>query len=214
MNDKLIEKIKKLFALGSNNDNEHESSSAIKMARKLLDQNNLGMSDLASSEEKVLVTFLSEVNMPYTRMVFNYVSKLYDCQFVVSKPHFLLIGKENNRVTARIVIEFVLETIRRKGKGQGNGFRNSAAQGVAQQVDEIINERMRSQEEVIPGTGLIPMDISRQAKEDINDWLKDNMPNLCTVKSNSGRQDGRGLSVGRNINLGAHINGQKQRAIA
>ena len=212
MEDKLINKIKKLFALAENNPNEHESGQALIAARKLLDRHNLSVTDLTKKED-VLVTFVKDVNMPYTRIIFNSISRLYDCQYVLSNPHHLLIGTESNRVTAKIVIDFVLSTIRRESRGLGNGYRNAAAHGVSGQVDTILSERNSSTEEVIAGTGLIPVDIARQAKEDINDWLSENMPNLSTSKAKSAAYNSSGRSLGDNINLGAHLNGTRQRAL-
>ena len=214
MDEKILNRIKKLFALAGNNSNEHEAGQAMIMARKLLDKHNLAVTDLNDNKEDVLITFCKDVNMPYVRYIFNSIADLYDCQYILSKPHHLLIGTESNRITAKIVIDFVLETIRTESRGLGNGYRNAAALGVQSQVRAILEERNKSNVEVIPGTGLVPVDIARKAKQDINDWLKGNMPNLSTRKANATSYDANGRALGANMNLGAHINGTGQRAIA
>ena len=211
VDDKIIERIRKMFALSSNNPNDNEAESAMRMAKKLLDKYNLSMSDL-SQKNDVCVKFKAERNMPWVRMVFNNISSLYDCEYILDKtglsPLHLLIGNEANRVTASIVIEYVIETIDKVSKGKGNGFRNAMAYGVRENVHKILNERAVSKEEVIPGTGLVPVDLSRSLKEQNKAWIRENMGRINKSKVSRASFDSSGISAGRNINLNTQIGGK------
>ena len=85
MNDKILDRIKKLFALGSNNPNEHEAESAMKMARKLLDKHNLSIFD-PNEKEEVGIKIEDNLNMPWTRMVYGAIARLYDVKYIIDKP--------------------------------------------------------------------------------------------------------------------------------
>jgi len=210
--EKLKARIKKLFALGSNNTNEHEAQSALNMARKLLDKYSISKLDLAD-DDSVGITIESGVNMPWIRIINREVSRLYDVDYIIDKNErpnkHLFIGKEGNRITSSIVREYVKDKIRIESEGLGNAFRNSAAMGVKEQVHNIIRDRMTSQEEVIPGTGLVPVDLSRQNSIENDEFISRMIGEVTKSKSSSFASDSRGRSVGQNINLGAHLNGSR-----
>ena len=212
MEDKILDRIKKLFALAGNNSNQNEADSAMKMAKKMLDKHNLSVYDLKEKDD-VGIKIEDNVNMPWTRTIYSAISKLYDVKYIMdktSKPmKHLLVGTESNRVTASIVIAFVISEVRGNCQGMGNGYRNAAADGVDTQVMDILAERNKSHEEIIPGTGLVPMDATRMAFEDINDWVKNHMGNLSSSKANSGAYDNRGFAMGNGINLGAHLSNKR-----
>ena len=210
-NEKILNKIKKLFALGSNNPNENEAKSAIRMAKKLLDKHNFSMYEL-KDKEHIGITIEDYVNMPWVRIIYGSVARLFDSKYVIDKTckpaQHLIIGAESNRVTASIVIHYVLSEIRREFSGMGNGVRNSAASGVHQQVNSILSERNTSREEVIPGTGLVAMDLSIKMSSEIDEWIQKSMGSLGNSYNNCS-SDNRGTSFGQNINLGVQISNKK-----
>ena len=208
MEDKIIERIKKLFALAGNNPNINEADLAMKMAKKLLDKHNLNMYQLIDKEE-VGIKIEDELNMPYVRIIYNTISDLYDVEYLVdrtSKPiKHLLIGTESNRVTASIVIEFVLSTIRKESKGMGNGVRNSAAQEVYRRVTIILDERNNDTEEVIPGTGLIPVDASLLFKQERDEWIEEIIGKVNKGKKTHSARDSRGVAIGKKVSINTQI---------
>jgi len=212
MDNKIIERIRKMFALATNNPNSHEADSAMRMASKLLDKHNLTMSDLAT-KEKVGIVIKEVSNMPWIRTTFMAISKLYDCEYIIDKSgsfaYHLIIGNESNRTTAEIVIEYVMEVIYKESKGKGNGFRNAMANGVYSNAMEILKARMADREEVIPGTGLVPVDISKGLREDNADWIRDNIGRTVKGKGTKCAFDASGVQAGKNINLGAQIGGSR-----
>jgi len=174
MEEKILDKIRKLFALAENNPNENESESAMRQAKKMLDRHNLSMYQLIE-KDSIGIKIEDNVNMPWVRIIYRNIGNLYDADYITSKDQYgtqhLLIGTESNRVTASIVISFVIDKIRRTSVGKGNGFRNAAAFGIQEQVVEILEARMNNKEEVIPGTGLVAVDASEMMKEDIDNWI-------------------------------------------
>ncbi len=207
MNNKILEKIKKLFALGADNINKHESESAMKMARKLLDKHNLSVYDLKEKDD-VSVKIEDNVNMPWIRIIYGSIARLYDTEYILdknSKPaQHLLIGTESNRVTASIVIDFVINEIRDCSIGMGNGYRNSAAFAIKDKVDKIVAERNASKEEVIPGTGLIPMKVYLQNNLKNQEWIKNQLGHYKQTKS-SVSSNPLGRKLGEEINLAPQL---------
>ena len=208
MNDKIIERIKKLFALGSNNPNENEAKSAMRMARKLLDKHNLSMYDL-KQEDEVGIKLEDYKNVPWVRIVYDSISRLYDCKHLIdkaAKPNkHLIIGREGNRITASIVIHYILKEIEWHGAGMGSGFRNAAAFEIREIVNKILAERNASKEEVMLGTGLVPMDIYLKSLQDNEDWINSHLGGYNKATKTSVRVNSEGIAVGKNINLGARL---------
>ena len=207
-NEKVLNKIKKLFALASNNSNKNESLQAMKAAKKLLDRHNLTEYDL-HEKSTTGIKIEDNPNMPYVRTVYSAVTKLYDCEYILSRQgpstQHLIIGSEANRITASIIIAFVLGELKIKTKGKGAGFRNAAAIGVYSKVMDILKERENDKEEIIPGTGLVALDASKIAELDNQDFINDRMGKLDKGKASKASFNSAGVSVGRSINLNVQL---------
>lgn len=211
--DKLIDKIKKLFALGDpeKNNNKAESGNAMRAARKLLDIHSISSLDLVSSgsENDVSIIFKKGKNAQWIRRVYNNISVLYDCQYLtdetVKPARHLIIGNEGNRITAGIIIDHVLSTIYYQSKGKGNPFRNGAALGIALQVQAINEARMKSKEEIIPGTGIVPVDLSTQCKKNNEFYIEQEMGGSTERKNNPLNCSREGVEAGKSINLNTQI---------
>ena len=212
MNDKILDRIRKLFALAGNNPNVHEAESAMKSAKRLLDKHNLSMFDVAEKNE-VGIKIEDNVNMPWIRTLYQAICLLYDCKYVLdktSKPtKHLIIGTESNRVTASIVIEHLRTAIYNEGYGQGAGFRNAASQGVWKNVSEIIKKRKEDKSEAVPGTGLVLADISKICMKDNDDWIAKMMGNLSSGRTSKAAYDHRGAAFGRSLNVGARLSNKR-----
>lgn len=213
MNKKIVDRIKKLFALANNNPNIHESELAMKAAKKLLDKHNITAFDLSDRDE-VGIKIEDNVNMPWIKTLYLAISELYDCKYFISKnfgPKWkhVIVGTESNRVTASIVMEHLRIAIYNEGYGQGAGFRNAASEGVYFNVQNIIKERNSSKEEAIPGTGLVLADISSISQQDNQNWLDENIKNLRKGKSSSSAFDSNGYEYGKKLNVGARISNKR-----
>ena len=207
-NEKVLNKIKKLFALANNNSNENESLQAMKAAKKLLDRHNLTEYDLHETIQ-VGIKIEDNPNMPYVRTIYNAITQLYDCKYLKQKQgsitKHLIIGTEANRVTTSIIIAFVLDQLKEKTKGKGSGFRNAAALGVYGKVLDLLEERSRDTEEIIPGTGLVPLDATKKAKFDNQKWIDEMMGKITKGKPSNHSFNSKGIEVGRSINLNVQL---------
>jgi len=215
-NQRIIEKIKKLFALAANEDSEgNEAENALRMANKLLEKHSIDKLNLADSDA-VSCTFITEQDKKWVRIVFTSITKLYNCRMFIDlnwdKPKFVIVGTESNRTTAQIVIEQLLDQIRSDSKGKKDDFRLGAANSLYWMCDEIVNERKVATEEIAPGTGLIPLDVIKSNDIKNEDWISDNVGMLGTIKQGRSKVSQEGLDYGRCLNPGARVS--KAQAIS
>jgi len=103
----IVDRVRKLFALASDNSNENESHAALEMARKLMKQHNIAQIDVEAGEENVNVDInlwksesLSQIDT-YSRYLATAAATLFDCQ------HWLMRGGAWNKY--RVVMHFAGE---------------------------------------------------------------------------------------------------------
>ena len=199
MNQKIIERIKKMFALANNaGSTEGEADNAMRMATKLLEKHNLSMVDLHTQEE-VGLKFNTGETTPWIRTVYSSVSRLYGCTYFydpAQKINFI-VGTGSDRITAAIVIQYLIEDIKKAGKGKGAAFRNGAAQALSATCFNISSERNLSNETT--ATGIVLADIYKTKTQLAQEFMDKNL-NLSsgrrssTKSSSEGRNYGKGLS--------------------
>lgn len=96
MDPKIVDKIRKLLSLGSNNDVSKEADAAIKKAAKLAEENGLALSDINQETGKVNTVKRAAVNLVNSRYdcwanpLAAVVASCFDCQPVVSR-----LGRNN-----------------------------------------------------------------------------------------------------------------------
>ena len=119
-NSQIIEKIRKLIALASNNPNEAEAESAMRMATTLLARHNLDLSEVATTSHNPPV---SEHRTPTTKSAADqwvsilahgvaplYFSKVY--LTTVLDEHFICyVGRPHNTLVAAEMVAYLQETI-------------------------------------------------------------------------------------------------------
>ena len=198
-NNKIIEKIKKMFALANNaGATEGEADNAMRMANKLLEKHNLSMVDLHTQEE-VGLKFNTGETTPWIRTVYNSVSRLYGCSYFYDPKQKInfIVGADSDRITAAIVIQYLIADIKKASKGKGASFRNGAAQELSHTCLNIRNERNASNETT--ATGIVLADIYKTKSELAQEFMDKNL-NLSsgrrsnTKSSSEGRDYGKGLS--------------------
>ena len=213
--NKLIERIKKLLAMASNNPNMHEAEIAMQRANKLLREHDLTMSSIADVDNEVVSMGIIGEIKPWTKIVYGSVARLYDVKFFISHRNGtkmgVFIGNESNRCTVEIIVSQLVDIINTEGKGRGNAWRNGAAFGVQETCQRIIAENKANRAEVIPGTGLVPVDISNQRIKMANDFCSQHF-NLSSGKASNLSANRDGVAFGRKLSVNARISGQ--RAIA
>lgn len=217
--EKLIEKIKKLLALASNNPNPHEAEVAMKRAHKLLRENDLEMSSLADldSEEVDSEIRSTPQTPPWIRSIYGAVSDLYHCQYLYSSPPFgrhIVIGSTSNRTTAILIIDFLIKTIKKKSNYvyHTQKFLNGAALGVSETCYWLISEEKKNKQEVIPGTGLVPCDI-REARELSNQNFIDAVFKVNEATSRSTEYSKEGYDFGSKLSVNPQVEKSSQKAL-
>lgn len=206
--NKLIERIKKLLALSTNNPNPHEAQVALKRAQKLIAENDMSMTSLTEVESEEIGESKGKNVQKWTRIVYKAITKLYQCEYIVDytpPARHIVIGTLANRSTAILIIDYVLKAIRLESKGKKASFKNGAALGVAQSCRNILENEKKNKDVIIPGTGLIAADIrlvrSSANNRYINDEHSDVRPGRrsTTYYDRSGHDFGSKLSVNPQI---------------
>lgn len=215
--NRIIEKIRKLFALAANDGaTGAESENAMRMANAMLAKHSIEMSQLTGGDETVFCTFAEyDIKAAWPKSVIVTICKLYNCRVVFDfnwpKPKTLIIGTGANRMTTTIVIDQILDQIKKECKGESAAFKNGAAIGLSDVVNRILEERRQDKTEIVPGTGLVPVDQMRQQMNAANDFVDQNFSGL--VKSKRGRGNAEGRAYGNGLNPGARVGGEGQRRL-
>lgn len=207
MNEKIINRIKKMFALANDEGAaEGEAENAMRMANKLLEKYNMDVADLHTSE-RVTINFEGNVQQVWMKHLYNCVAPVYSCGFFTqNSKHGILVGTESNLVTASIVINGLIQNIKRAGKGKNTGFKNGAVIEIARQCAEIIAARKASP--VISGTGLVLSAIYDAKMDKVNEFM-DKKFNLETQKGRSITTTQEGRAYGSTLNPHAHMSNKR-----
>lgn len=213
-NERLIKKIKSLFALAANDSaTGNESENALRMAEGLLRKHSIELFDLRD-KESVGVSF-HDFKKQWEKVIYMAVCELYNCRVITDnswdKPKMVIVGTESNRITAEIVIKQLISQILKDSKGEKEAFRNGAANGLYYVCNDIVKARQTEKVEAIPGTGIMALDLDNKFGQDNEDWLSKHIPNLSKGKARRKRVDQRGLDYGSRLNPGARVGSSQLR---
>ena len=215
--ERMIEKIRKLFALSANaGATGAEAETALRMANALLAKHAIDKHRLHETDQ-VFVSFMDfPISQDWVKKVCGHIARFYNCRCIFDynwKPaKTLVIGTSANRITAIIVIDQLLDQIR---KEKGNiAFKNGAAFGLYEKCKEITDERNveTGNDEVIPGTGLTIIDIETQQKTGVSDFINENFSNLRSSKR-AGSMSAEGRAYGQGLNPNARVTGSAQKCL-
>ena len=212
--EKVIEKIKKLFALANcEGASENEAETAMRMANKLLDKHSLSNLDLTDNEKPVM-RFTTGTNTIWIKSIYNGVSRLYDCKYFTSREDgvmtHVLVGTVANLTTARIVIDQLLDQVKKETRGMNAAFRNSAGSALYWKCDKILQARKEDKGEIIPGTGLVPLDLVKKAEVANADYIAEHVGELGKPKKRRTEFSAEGKAYGNRLNPGARVSGKGQ----
>ena len=213
--ERMIEKIRKLFALSANaGATGAEAETALRMANALLAKHAIDKHRLHETDQ-VFVSFMDyPVSQDWVMKVCGHIARFYNCRVIFDhnwKPtKTLVIGTSANRITAIIVIDQLIDQIK---KQKGNiAFKNGAAFGLFEKCKEILDGREDKHEEVIPGTGLTIVDIEDVQKSDVNSFIQSNFSGLVASKGR-GKMSAEGRDYGRGLNPNARVTGASQKCL-
>ena len=213
--ERMIEKIRKLFALSANaGATGAEAETALRMANALLAKHAIDKHRLHETDQ-VFVSFMDyPISQEWVMKVCGHIARFYNCRGIFDynwKPaKTLVIGTSANRITAIIVIDQLLDQIK---KQKGNiAFKNGAAFGLYEKCKEILDSREDKHEEVIPGTGLTIVDIEDVQKSDVKSFIQSNFSGLVASKG-IGKMSAEGRDYGRGLNPNARVTGSAQKCL-
>jgi hypothetical protein len=220
---KVLDKVKKLMALGDS-PNEAEAQSAVMKAHALLKQYNLEMSDIEVEEADVIdVTYMdSGRTQGWKVMLMNIITKFNYC--ALYRKHgashaftFQFVGKEHNVAVASATADYLLKTIDRLGKtikGSGRSEIESYKAGIADTLIARMTEMMKKDKIDVVVSGVKDLVVQEEvAVKKFMDNLK--LGHFKTQKNVSnwgayqqGRQDGH------NVSLNHQVGGVSSRSLA
>jgi hypothetical protein len=158
--NKILDKIRKLFALAGNNPNENESASAAEMARKLLDAYNLSISDIELKEivEKQIIFETFRIDS-WKGWVARIVSEVFDCVAYLTKESgtskMVFVGNTSDVEVAVYVYQYLLKTIENLIKVRlndtsehGKTIKHHYSMGIVSVLRDRLNAFYGSQKEV------------------------------------------------------------------
>jgi len=208
VNSKLIDKIKKMFALANDaGAAKGEAENAMRMANKMMERHNLTSMDLHNKED-ITIKFEDGSRYNWIKHLYMAVAEVYSCGFFTQgSDQCLIVGAESDAVTASIVTHGLIDSINKQGKGQGIAFKNGAMFEIARQCREIIRARKDSTE-IAPSTGLVLADIYATKHQRSLDFMDKNL-NLKQGRRTKMNSNEAGRAYGASLNPHAHLSNKK-----
>jgi hypothetical protein len=219
--ERIIQKIRKLFALAANDGaTGNESENALRMANALLAKHSIEKHRLHDPDQ-VFASFCDyPISQDWVKQVVGTIARFYNCRPIFDynwqPAKTLVIGTTSNRLTAMIVIDQLLDQIKRDSRGKGIAFKNGAAFGLYETCKKIMDARNAEtgNDEVIPGTGLTIIDIEKQQKIDVDAFINSNFKHLTSSRRRAKSVSAEGRAYGQGLNPGARVTGAGQKRLS
>lgn len=220
MEERVIEKIKRLLAL-SNSSNEHEARLAAERASEIMLKYNLSMQDIKSDDKKYVEETLDlcvweEVEERY---VCNILTNFFfvDCLtgYFGRKRILYLLGRKDNVEVAHYMYEYLMREFRncwmmyKITKRCNENVRDSYYIGMFSGLNVQLNSRKRAVEKE---TGLV---VVKDA--DLEKWKYERHPNIkkgrsCKLKNRDWQAENDGYSKGKELQINAGIRNRGESA--
>jgi len=217
--EKIIDKVKKLIALGTNaGATEGERENAIRMAHALLAKHNLSMVDVDSANvgEKREKQTAEYQSVPWTGIIAMAMASLFFCAVVRErgkKDTFHYIGKTSNVVTAMLMADYLIKSIN-KQQAAGNfsrSFNNGAANKIYGRVVEMIKP---TEVENSTCTDLAVISIYKSEKEANDKMATEIFKKLVKKPIRQVNKDAaayiQGAAFGGKVSLNSQVNDQSK----
>lgn len=177
--EKILDKIKKLFALAGNNPSEQEAQAAMTKAQKLMAEYSISMSE--GSEVKYEYTALAckhYHNLGYRVPLSQIIAKSFRCKVMLNGNVIYMFGRKEDAQAAVECFNFCYAWIHRNGDrlvvearektGTGKGVFHSYVVGVLKGITVSLEEGCTALAIVVP--------------QDVNDSFKETYKDCKTVK--------------------------------
>jgi hypothetical protein len=205
---KILERVKKLLALGES-PNEAEASSAVAKAHDLLKQYNLDIKDIEVEDSEVVDEVYMESGRTQSWKVAlminiadaNY-SLMYDKPKVVGRGQrlkttstFRFVGKPQNVAVCMMMADYLLQAIDRLAKGQAGNGRSEIESYKAGVADNLIArlKEMKKKDIIIPDSRALVV----QEKAVVDKFVADNLKLKSSPLSSSAKKNWSAYAQGR-----------------
>lgn len=184
MNMEIISKIQKLLNLANNNSFEAESKKALEKAYQIMQEYGISMMDVENNKKTSELGEMAEENYndekaykKWEVLLMTAVTKLFGCavfrtsygSMFHKKQQMSIVGREANRITAKLMYEYLHEAIKKSAKefaGSVTSSRIAYCNGAAQEINYRVNDMMKKPES--GEWGLVLQDETQQ-------WIDENM---------------------------------------
>lgn len=238
MNDKqkVIDKIKKVLALASDNPNENEAALAAERAQAMLAQHNLTMEDIFKSDKAEVEIIIDQESVtnsnPWFRRLAAAVAKLYFCEYYFtpfkqgkqSKNQHNFVGMRHNVEVAKHMFEYLHTTVNRLAQEGSRKvppsekspyrttFRVACTDRLRQRMMEMIDKARKGETKTETGDNLpVLASVYDQHEQRNIEHIQKHVGLLRVRKSKVSILHGQGLqdgdSAGKNISLATQIAG-------
>jgi hypothetical protein len=220
----IIEKIQKLLALGGDNPNENEATSATRMAMELLAKYNLSMTEVQDVDTEEIS---HEDYKPFGKSFPTWKSMLFDaicetnfCKLVIrpGTGNYIIIGKDTNRATSKMMFIYFCNVVdfetkeylksnyfnRSEGKTFGNSFRLGMCKRLVTRLLEKKQEIIRENTE----KGIVRVDPYALAKNQNKDYMYKNFQ-IGASKSTNHNPNSYAFSAGYSVGGKVSLHGSK-----
>lgn len=209
-NGRIVERIKKLLTLGSNNPSQSEAESAIMKAHRLMAQHNIKEIDLEISNEKITyATYfcVHKGDKKYRKNLASIIANNFRCRSYSQDGQIAFFGRSNDSEIARETFEYTYRFInreadrlyrQRRSEGySGSGVVNSYALGFLQGLHEKLSQQSTALMVVVP------KDVQEQYAEISKNFkvtkTRIHVKNLDHEAFEQGQVDGRTALGGRQL---------------
>ena len=212
-NPKVIDKVKKLLSLGTNEGaSEGERENAMRMAHALLTKHNLTTMDLVDKSDRIKESF-PVWSDKYQIQLAAACADLFFCIIYTQKggvkdKDAVFIGRKDNVITAIHMTQYLIKSVNSEASRlkMGNSFKNGAANQIRARVQEIINKPVM--EETSDCTSLMVISLYKSEKESNDVFLQNEgvkLSKAITKKTKVNAEFIQGQIFGKAINLNLQI---------
>ena len=222
MNNKIIEKIKKLLELADSekNDSENERATALRQANALMDKHNISAMELQEQDNPRGEDTLVTGSTVWKTMCIAAIGNLYGCESYRTTGRdgkTFIVGTSHNRQIVISMSQYVINSIGREalrnrvhGRAYTNSFKKGGAIGVSRQVRTINEERKEGLTVESKNQALVLVDYYKKEMIANKEWLVDKGVRLQSAASMK-LSDGNGYSAGRDYGSKISLNNQLGR---
>jgi len=219
MDEKILNRISKLLALGNGSSFDGEAEASLQKAYALMQEHNISMAQVEGASRDAQLGPLDEQSLigypakRWEQLLIIAVANLFDCKtFDYSRQDeqrriintFYVVGREGNRTTAVLMYKWLRDKLRADAilRGGNVSARDAYCLGCVRAIREKVNA-IKASEAPTDAWGIVPVD-------EVDQWMKQMRPELVTVSISGNCRDAAAYSDGRKD--GANINLNRQFA--